>query len=75
MLEIKNSHELTNQEGVNVYLKNCPTAFVTLPGKVVSVKTESLTLTVKTDKIDAAFNTNDVVAVVFGYHTATAAKI
>lgn len=75
MVEIKNSNELTNHEGVNVYLKNCPTAFVTLPGKVVSVKTENFTVTVKTDKTDAAFDTNDVVAVVVGYHTATSAKV
>lgn len=75
MLEVKNSNELTNHEGVSVYLKNCPTAFVTLPGKVVSVETKNFTVTVKTDKTDAVFDTTDVVAVVVGHHTATAAKV
>lgn len=75
MLDIKNSNELTKHEGVCVYLKNCPTAFINLPGNVVSVKTDNFTVTVKTDKTDAAFDTKDVVAVIFGFHTATAAKV
>lgn len=75
MLEVKNSAELTKHEGVSVYLKNCPTAIINLPGNVVSVKTDNFTVTVKTDKTDAAFDTQDVVAVIFGSHNATAAKV
>lgn len=75
MLNISNSKDLTKHDGVSVYLKNCPTARIVLPGKVVSVETDSFSVIVKTDKTDAAFDTNDVVAVVFGSHTATATKI
>lgn len=71
MLEI-NNNDLTKHEGVNVYLKNCPTARVTLQGKVESVYTDKLSLSIKTDKTDATFDINDVVSVVFGSHNATA---
>lgn len=75
MLNIVETDDLTKHESVNVYLKNCPTARVTLFGKVVSVETDSFTVTVKTDKTDATFDTNDVVAVVFGEQAATSAKV
>lgn len=75
MLNISNSKDLTKHDSVSVYLKNCPAAKIALPGKVVSVETDNFTVTVKTDKTDAAFDTNDVVAVVFGNHTATPAKV
>ena len=75
MLNISNSKDLTKHDSVRVYLKNCPVAKIVLPGKVVSVETDNFTVTVKTDKTDAAFDTNDVVAVVFGDHTATSANV
>lgn len=74
MLNISNK-DLTKHDGVTVYLKNCPTARVILPGKVVSVETDNFSVTLKTDKTDAAFDTKDVVAVVFGNHTASSANI
>ena len=75
MLNISKSKDLTKHDCVSVYLKNCATAKIVLPGKVVSVETDNFTVTVKTDKTDAAFDTNDVVAVVFGNHTSTSANV
>ena len=74
MIDITNNNELTKHESVTVYLKNCPTAKVALPGKVVSVATDNTTVIITTDQTNATFDTNDVVSVVFGKHTATAAN-
>ncbi len=74
MLNISRDKDLTKHDCVSVYLKNCATEKIVLPGKVVSVETDNFTVTVKTDKTDAAFDTNDVVCVVFGNHTSTSAN-
>lgn len=74
MLNISKNQDLTKHDSVSVYLKNCPTAKVDLPGNVVSVETDNFSVTIKTDKTDAVFDTNDVVAVVFGKHSVCPAK-
>lgn len=75
MLNISKDKDLTKHDSVCVYLKNCPTARVVLPGNVVSVETDNFSVIIKTDKTDAAFDTNDVAAVVFGNHSSSSAKV
>ncbi len=72
---LNQSKDLTKHDSVSVYLKNCAMAKIVLPGKVVSVETDNFTVTVKTDKTDAAFDTNDVVALVFGEHSTTTTNV
>ncbi len=74
MLNISKNKDLTKHDSVCVYLKNCLTSRIILPGKVVSVETDNFSVTIKTDKTDAAFDTNDVAAVVFGNHSASSAN-
>lgn len=71
MFFINQSENLTNYDVVTIYLKNNPTAKVTLSGKVISVDTDNTTTHIETDNNSAAFDTADIVSVVFGVHNAS----
>lgn len=48
-----------------VYLKNTSQLKITVPGKVVSVETDTYAVKIQTEEQLAVFNTDDVVAVTF----------
>lgn len=64
-LIINKSEKVSDYKGAVVYLKNTDQLKITVPGKVVSVETDSYTIKIQTETELAVFDTQDVAAVTF----------
>ena len=73
MLDVQKLKEFSKYDRVTIFLKNTPTAIITLSGKIVSVDVDNYTCCIETENSQAAFDLTDVVSIVTGTHTATKA--
>lgn len=64
-LHIEADDKISEYSSPIVYLKNTPQTKITVPGKVVSVKTDGFSVRITTETNYAAFDTNDVAAILF----------
>lgn len=64
-LYINDDDKISMYSSPVIYLKNSSQTKITVPGKVVSVDTDNFSVRITTETNFAAFDTNDVAAILF----------